>query len=81
MTTATEPVGVSKMFPGSLLHFDLKIAIRWVAFKIDSIEASTVAPLRFKDPARDWGRGEGGGEMLNLYIGIVQHHKYMFTYC
>ena len=75
MTTAIEPVGVSKVFPGSLLHFDLKIAIRWVAFKIDSIEASTVSSLRFKDPARDWGRGEGGGTIPQIVTNRFWNYK------
>ncbi len=51
MLTATEIVGVSQVFPaGSFLLFFLsKIAIRWAAFKIGSLEV--VATPWFKDPA------------------------------
>ena len=52
MTTTTEPLGVPQVFLAHHCHiFLLKIAIRWAAFKIGSLEA--VAALLFKDPALD----------------------------
>ncbi len=50
MTTATETVDVSKVFPAHHCHFSLKITIRRAAFKIGrSVEAIVVAAPWFKD--------------------------------